>query len=204
MFDFLKGGKAKLHVILDRPMLPYYGGETVHATVAIEGEKELKIQEARVALVCQEEYEYRYESHHRDSDGHSHTDVHTSWATDEQIVQKQVLMGQGAIPSNFIQTYEFTATIPGNAPPTCDGGRIVRAKWLVKATLDRKLAGDIEDKAELMVFAAPPGKMVDAGQFGYSNEPNEANLTLDLPGKEWTLGETIQGRFLVRPRRSST
>src|SRR5512136_1715542 len=156
MFDFLKGGKAKVHVTLDRPMLPYYAGETVHATVTIEGEKELKIQEARVALVCHEEYEYRYESHDRDSDGDYHTETHTSWATDEQVVQQQQLMGPGAIPSNFMQSYEFSAAIPAGAPPTCDGGRIVRVKWMVKVTLDRKLASDIEGKAELMVFTAPP------------------------------------------------
>ncbi len=203
MFDFLKGGKAKIHVTLDRPMLPYYLGETVHATVTIEGEKELKIQEARVALVCHEEYEYRYESHHRDSEGQHHTEVHTSWQTDEQVIQQQQLMGQGAIPSAFMQTYEFSAAIPASAPPTCDGGRIVRVKWLVKATLDRKLAGDIEDKAELLVFVAPPGQMVSPGEFGFSNEPQEATLALALPGKEWVLGETIQGQLLVRPQKES-
>ncbi len=202
MFDFLKGGKAKLHVSLDRPMLPYYLGETVHATVTIEGEKELKIQEARVALVCHEEYEYRYESHHRDSDGHHHTEVHTSWATDEQVIQQQQLMGPGAIPSAFMQTYEFAAAIPAGAPPTGDGGRIVRVKWLVKATLDRKLAGDVEAKAELLVFAAPPGQMVSPGEFGYSNEPNEAAMAMALPCKEWALGETIQGQLLVRPQKA--
>ena len=163
--------------------------------------KKLKIQEGRVALVCQEEYEYRYESRHRDSDGHYHTDVHTSWQTNEQVIQKQVLMGQSTIPSNFVQTYEFSAAIPANALPTCDGGKIVRAKWMVKATLDRKMAGDIEGKAELLVFVTPPGKMVSAGEFGNSNEPNEAGLALALPGNEWTLGETIQGRLLVRPQK---
>jgi sporulation-control protein spo0M len=202
MFDFLKGGKAKLHVTLDRPMLPYYLGEPVRATVTIEGEKELKIQEARVALVCHEEYEYRYESHHTDSDGHHHTDVHSSWATDEMVVQQQQLMGQGAIPGSFMQSYEFAAAIPAGAPATCDGGRIVRVKWLVKATLDRKLAGDIEGKAELLVFAAPPGSMASPGEFGVSNEPKEAALALALPCQEWALGETIQGQLLVRPQKA--
>src|SRR5512139_3534048 len=131
MFDFLKGGKAKLHVTLDRPMLPYYPGETVRATVTIQGEKELKLQEARIALVCHEEYQYRHETRERDSDGHYHTETLTSWATDEQVIQQQQLMGQGTIPSAFMQTYEFSAAIPAGAPPTCDGGRIVRVKWMV-------------------------------------------------------------------------
>ena len=202
MFDFLKGGKAKLHVTLDRPMLPYYPGEAVHATVTIEGEKELKIQEARVALVCHEEYQYCHTTRERDSDGHYHTETHTSWATDEQVIQQQQLMGQGAIPSAFMQTYEFSAAIPAGAPPTCDGGRIVRVKWMVKATLDRKLAGDVEDKAELLVFVTPPGSMVSPGEFGVSNEPQEAALALALPHKEWVLGETIQGQLLVRPQKA--
>jgi sporulation-control protein spo0M len=201
MFDFLKGGKANVTVALDRPVGPYYLGETVHATVSIEGQKDLKVQEARATLSYREEYQYRHESTYRDSSGHEHTRDETSWTTDEQVVQRQQLMQEGTIAGNFRQTYDFVATIPTTAPPTCEGGKIVRVKWQLKATLDRRLAGDVEAATDLLVFAAPPGRDVGASQYGYSNEPGEAELAFALPGKEWALGETIEGQLVVRPQK---
>jgi hypothetical protein len=202
MFDFLKGGKANLTVTLDRPVQPYFVGETVQARVTIEGQKDLKIQEARVQLVCREEYQYKHEHRHTDSDGHTHTSEETSWTTDEQVVQRQQLMPEGTIPGSFNQTFEFAAAIPAGSPPTCEGGKIVRVKWMVKATLDRKMAGDTEAAADLLVFSAPSGQVGGAGEYGFSNEPAEAELSLNLPGKEWALGETIEGQLVVRPQKT--
>jgi sporulation-control protein spo0M len=202
MFDFLKGGKANVTVALDRPVGPYYLGETVHATITIEGQKDLKIQEARATLSYREEYQYRHESSYRDSDGHEHTRDETSWMTDEQVLQRQQLMKEGTIPGNFRQTFDFAATIPATAPPTCEGGQIVRVKWQLKTTLDRRLAGDVEAATDLLVFAAPPGRDVGASQYGHSNEPGEAELSFALPGKERVLGETIEGQLVVRPQKA--
>jgi hypothetical protein len=95
MFDFLKGGKANVTVALDRPVGPYYLGETVHATITIEGQKDLKVQEARATLSYREEYQYKHESSYRDSSGYEHTREETSWTTDEQVVQRQQLMKEG-------------------------------------------------------------------------------------------------------------
>src|SRR5512137_2920276 len=90
MFDFLKGGKTSVKLTLDRPTIqdgtqvyPYYPGETVHARVTLASEKEVKVREGRIALIYQEEYQYKH--HHRttDSHGHSRTTVATAWATDE-------------------------------------------------------------------------------------------------------------------------
>lgn len=201
MFDFLKGGKANLTVTLDRAVQPYYVGETVNARVRIEGQKDLKIQEARVQLVCREEYQYKYESRSTDSDGHVDVSEQTRWMTDEQIVQRQQLMPEGTIPGNFDQTFEFAAPIPAGSPPTGDG-RIVRIKWQVKATLDRKLAGDTEAAADLLVFSAPSGQAASAGEFGFSNQPSEAEMHFVLAQKEWALGETIQGQLVVRPQKA--
>jgi sporulation-control protein spo0M len=201
MFDFLKGGKANLKLTLDHPLQPYYLGETVHAKVEIEGEKDLKVQQGRVVLVCREEYEYRYQTQSTDSDGRTTTDENRSWQTDEKEVNRQVFFGETTIRAGSKQAFEYDLPIPPNLPPTCEGGRIVRVKWLVKATLDRRLASDIEQVAEIYVFAYPPGTMVGAREYGYSTEPGEAELALSLPGKEYVLGETISGEFLVRPKK---
>jgi hypothetical protein len=201
MFDFLKGGKATVELSIDRPSQMYKLGEAIHATVTVRGQKDVKIREGRIALVCKEEYQYRHTTHSRDSDGHTHTSQSTTWTSDEQEIVKQVIIPEGNIPSNYNQTFQFMATIPPNALPTCDGGKIVKLNWCVKAVLDRKMAGDFEDKIDLKVLSLPPGKVTQLSEYGYSSEPGEANMVLVLPGKEFVLGETIQGKLAVMPKK---
>jgi hypothetical protein len=207
MFDFLKGGKASVKLTLDRPISmeeppahPYYLGETVHARLTLVSEKDLKIQEGRIALVYHEEYQYRHHRRTTDSHGHSRTTVATAWDTDEREANRQVFLGETTIPGGSTKTYEFDLPIPTNAAPSARA-EIVRIKWLVKATLDCRMAGDIEDRVDLPVFAAAPGTSVQAGEYGASSEPDEADLVFSLPGKEWVTGETIAGRLQVRPKK---
>ncbi len=103
MFDFLKGGKANLTVTLDRQNKIYKAGETIRASVRVEGVKDLKIQRAVIALVSREEYEYKYET--RDSDGDLET--RTSKATDENKVWEQQFLDETTIKGNSNQTFEF-------------------------------------------------------------------------------------------------
>ena len=109
-------------------------------------------------------------------------------------------MGETTISGGSTKTYEFDLPIPANAAPSARA-EIVRVNWLVKATLDRRMAGDIEDRVDLPVFAAAPGASAQAGEYGVSNEPDEADLAFSLPGKEWVMGETIAGRLQVRPKK---
>ena len=207
MFDLLKGGKTSVKLTLDRPIstdatpaYPYYLGETVHARVTLMSEKEVKIQEGRVVLVYQEEYEYKHRRHSRDSHGHPRTTVATSWDTDEREVNREVFLGETSIPAGTTKTYEFDLPIPTNAAPSARA-EIVHINWLVKATLDRRMAGDIEDRIDLPVFAGAPGTSVQPGESGVSNEPDEADLIFSLPGKEWVMGETIAGRLRINPKK---
>jgi len=207
MFDFLKGGKTSVTLTLDRPIskeeppaYPYYLGETVHARLVLTSEKNLKVQEGRIALVYHEEYQYRYRRHSTDSHGHSRTTVTTAWATDEREANRQVFLGETTIPAGTTQTHEFDLPIPANAAPSARA-EIVRINWQVKATLDRHMAGDVEDKLELPVFATAPGTSVQAGEYGVSTEPDEADLVFSLPGKEWVMGETLAGQLQIRPKK---
>ncbi len=199
MFDFLKGGKATIKVSVDRPVQPYWLGETLHATVTVNGEKDMKVQQARCELVFHEEYQYRHRETHRDSDGHEHTEERTSWQTDERVVQKEMMFGESTIKGGTNQTFQFNFPIPTNAAPTATAGKIVKVQWLVKGILDRKLLPDISDKVELLVFTTPAGQNVQAGVFGSSNEPNEAQMNLSLPRLEWVLGETVAGELRINP-----
>ena len=198
MFNFLKGSKANVQVTLDpsrcRP------GDTIRAQVAVSSDKDLAIREGRVALVVKEEHQYRYEERRRDSDGHWHTDQRTSWQTAEHEVARTVILPEGNVPGGSPQTYECAFTVPPDASLSGQG-QLIRVHWTVKATLDRKMAGDVEGKADVQVYTPPPGPSA-AGQFGYSNEPGEAALSLALPGREFALGETIEGQLLVHPQKA--
>jgi hypothetical protein len=202
MFDFLKGGKVYLTFKLDQPNKFFRFGDPVRGTLTIENEKELKIQEGRVALIFKEESQYRYESTDRDSDGHERRTTNTSWQNDERVVAQTVFLREGVIPAKTNKTVEFDFAIPQNAAPTIEGGQIVRAKWLVKATLDRKMASDYNEQVEIPVFELAQKYDGSDRNYGYSNEPGEAEMALHLPMSEWALGETIEGELIVKPQKS--
>ena len=200
MFDFLKGGKVTLTAAIDRPSGVYFPGEVLHANLSLTSNKELKIQEGRVALLYEEKYQYCTTRHSSDSKGHSHTEIVYHWQTNEQELARKVFLGETTLSEGLAQNFEFDAQIPASAPPTCPGN-IIQVRWLVKATLDRKLAGDVNTEAPLTVLVSPAGAQTP-GEYGQSNEPDEASLSLELPGTEWVAGDTIIGKLLVTPRKN--
>jgi hypothetical protein len=198
MFDLFKGGKTTVKLTLDRPTQPYYLGETIHASVTLVSEKGGKIQEGRITLVYREEYQYKHHQRSTDSHGHSRTSVATAWATDEREVNRQVFLGETNLPAGTQKTYEFDLPIPAQAAPA-GRGEIVHIDWLVKATLDRRMASDIEDRIDLPVFIGTTSETAQPIEGGISNEPDQAELVFALPSKEWVMGETIGGRLRVCP-----
>jgi hypothetical protein len=202
MFDFLKGGKATINLTLDRSDRIYSPGETIRAHLMVSGEKDLKVQQGRIALVYREEYQRRYETWHSDSHGHRHKSVEHSWETDELETGRQVFLGEGVIASGSRQTCDFEFTLPPDASPSCGEGSIIHVAWIVKATLDRKMAADVEACPEICVVSTAPGRYREAGEFGSSNEPGEAEMALRLRGKEYTLADAIRGELVVRPTKS--
>ncbi|MCS7260555.1 MAG: sporulation protein [Anaerolineae bacterium] len=202
MFDFLRGGKATAAITVDRSLQPYYyAGETVRARVELQVQRELTITEARAQLVCREKYQYRDQSRDIDEDGSAHSSIEKKWATHEQVVQQRRLLPEGTLPNGWGQAFDFVAPIPADAPPTCPNGKIVNVEWFVKATLARKLARDIEAQLPIQLLSAPTGAAAGEGEYGFSNEPDEATLSFALPSVEWCLGDTAQGTFVVRPQK---
>ncbi|MBI4673277.1 MAG: sporulation protein [Chloroflexi bacterium] len=202
MFDFLKGGQANVQVTLDRPNQIYGAGDTVHVTVNVQGVKDLKIQNAQIALVSREEYVRRYDERSTDSNGNSTIEENTRRETDERKVWQQQFLGETTIKGNSNQAFEFNVPIPPDALPTVDGGKILSFAWRVKTTLDRRLRGDVEDIQELYVIAKPYGNMGGAGEYGTSNEPGEARLSLRLSNTGAAVGETIAGELLIQPQKA--
>ncbi|MCL4393758.1 MAG: sporulation protein [Chloroflexi bacterium] len=205
MFDFMKGGKTALKLSLDRPVeggfsaTPYYLGETVRAKLTLTSEKEIKIQEGRIALVYHEEYQYRREVQRTDSQGHRRMSVETQWETDERELNRQVFLGASTIQAGN-QTFDFELPIPVDAAPSASAD-IVKIEWIVKATLDRRMAGDIEDKVVIPVYAAAPARPASVGVRGACSEPGEADLAISLSKVEWMMGETVAGQLQISPKK---
>jgi sporulation-control protein spo0M len=193
MFDFLKGGKATLAVTLDRANKIYTPGETIHAKVNVQGVKDLQIQSGKIALVAREEFEVVSE----DSDDNSTT---KSKENEQVKAWEQAFLGETTVKGGSNETYEFNIPIPSDAMPTLEGGKILNLSWAVKTTLDRKLAGDVEDKQDVYIVPLPITRSAP-GNFGFSNEPADAEMTLKLSSKEFAVGETVSGELTIRAKK---
>ena len=195
MLDFLKGAKVNIQVDLERP--DYFPGETVQATISVQAEKDTQIEEGRVVLLRREEYQEEEES--TDSDGDRTTSK--VWRTDEDEIARHVFLTASTLAAGVQQSFKFTAPVPADALPTWQGGKTIKAKWLVKASLGRKLALDWNGEEEIAVVVAPPGTSNHPAEFGTSNKPSEVELAFALPNREWVIGETIEGELLVKPKK---
>jgi len=79
------------------PALHIYPGDTVHATLTLNTDKELKIQQGRVSLLCNEWYEYREET----TDSEDRTTVETRRTTDSRAFGQYVFFPLAA----FVRTH---------------------------------------------------------------------------------------------------
>ena len=201
MFNFLKGGKAQLNLTLDHGDLVYQPGEAVHVRLNVVGEKDLKIQQGRITFLYSEEYQYRHLVSTTDSKGHHHQTMHTTWKTDERQLSQTAFLPETTITAGSNQNFEFDFAIPPNSPPSAQGN-IIHIKWLVKATLDRKLAGDVEAQTEITVVNTLPDGQPGEGRYGNSSEPLEAELQLVLPSLAFVLGESVGGTLVVSPQKT--
>ncbi len=194
-FGFLKGDQVQVQIELDRPQGPYYPGEMLHAIVTIQNRKQLKVREVRAGLVFWERYAYET----RDSEG----DRTTSWATHEEWVARETLVGGGVVPAGFSQSFRLQWQIPPNAVPPCKG-KITTNRWLVRVTFDQQLKRDINEEVELPLVVPPSGQWREPGEYGEASHPQEADMALWLPRLEWVEGETVEGRLVVRPQKDFT
>lgn len=196
MLDLLRGS-ARLKVDLDDPLRPYYPGEAVHGTITIESERDLSVREARISLIYREDYcncRNYVESH-----GNSVPGVSKTWSTDKKERQHQVLFSNTIIREGYPSVYEWTLSIPPDAAPTITCGELVQVHWFVCATLDRRLAPDVEAKAGVRVYSRLPAAPTRMGEHGHSNEPDEAEMAFSLPAIGWALGDLLIGDLLVQP-----
>ncbi len=192
----LFGGKApELSIELERADGVYYAGEAVRARVTVTAEDGGTFREIRAGLLLEEKYQ-RVERRYSGK-GQSHY-VHV-WRTTEHWAAREQLAA-GEVPKGFRQTYDFEWRVPDAPPPTCQG-KIVQARWLVKATVDRKLARDVNAEAPLYVVAPSPPHATPGGRFSQENSaPDVVIMRFELPRIEYVQGENVSGRLHVEPR----
>lgn len=192
----LFGGKLpELSIQLERADGVYYPGETVRASITIAAEDGAEFKEIRAGLLFEEKYQIIERCH--DSDG----DVHykSIWNTDEQWAVREQLASNG-LPKSFRQTYNYEWRLPDNPQPFCQA-KIVNARWLVKATVDRTLARDVNAEAPLYVVVPAPAQVSQGGEsFEENTAPDAVSMRFQLPRLEYVQGETIAGRVIIEPR----
>lgn len=200
MFDFLKGGKIKLSLALDRSSLAYAPGEVLNARISLENDKELKIKGGSFRIRSQERFQYMTRETTTDSQGQTSTNTVTNWRTEDLELFRFEFLPETSLPPG-VHTYQTSFTLDPNAPPTCTGS-IVSQKWFAKANLDRKLALDTSSEIEFRVLGLTPPVVSAAGEYGQSNQPNEAQLSLALMRKEYPSGSSLSGSLKVLPVKS--
>lgn len=191
VLGFLKSEKANIRITVDKPGLPYYAGETIHATVALETETEVKVRSVWVALVAREKYQYR----ERDSEG----DVNLVWTTAEDALLTETLVGEGTIPARFRQTYSVDFPIPLDIPAPYTG-KITQNRWLIKAVMDRPMKADISAEVEIPIIVPPP-ETSQSGAFGTCSHPDDVDIKFVLPRLDWVEGEQVEGLVRIVPRK---
>lgn len=179
-----------------RPEGVFYPGDRVRAEIIITSPDETKFREVRAGLMFLERYQIIDVT--RDSDG-DRRKTH-EWKQDEHWFGKQVIATEGKFPSNFRQSYQFEWQIPGNAVPFFQGGgqSILAGHWMVKATIDRKLRGDINQEVPLHVVL-PAAPRPQPGEYGENSQGSPVQMKFQLPRLDFIQGETIQGRRLLAP-----
>ncbi len=188
----LFGGKLpELFITVERADGVYFPGEVVRASVTVRSEDEAKFKEIRAGLLLEEKYQTIERT--RDGDGDT-SDSHV-WRTDEQWAARETL-ATGGVAAGFEQTRHFEWRLPEAALPSCHG-KIVKARWLVKATVDRPMARDVNAEAPLYVAPAAPASSQGAEGADENSAPDKARVSFQLPRRDFAQGETVAGRVTI-------
>jgi hypothetical protein len=200
VFDFRKDKPPELTLTLDRADGVYAPGEVIGITVAIQPAKDYKVRAGRLRLSGTEHFQYCTQVSTTDADGNTTQSYSYEWGRNEFYAEEAEFLGETTLASSTPERFTFQTRLPANALPTCMG-EILRVEWLVEVKLDRPLAGDLNAKVVVRVPAPAPGREAQPGEYGVSNEPQEAELALVLPGLEAVAGQPFDGQLRILPRK---
>jgi SpoOM protein len=199
----LFGGSAAVQVLVDPSDLA--AGETLRVAVRITGgRRNLAIEEARVRLVCENEYEWR-ESTTTSSDSRSSSTSGTSTTTttttrsdvDRQVISEQRLLEEGVVSAGTTSEHAISLAVPPDAVPSARG-KITRVRWKVEATLVRRRARDVTEQVPIEVRStADATGLVELVDEVTSH--GECELAFRLEQRAFRAGEAIAGAVVLVP-----
>lgn len=190
----------ELQLTLDRADGVYRPGEVVGITVEVQPARELKLRSGTLRVTGTVHFEIRSRVTSTDSDGNTTQTDSYSWAQSELFAVEETFLSETTLPSGVAERFTFQAQLPPDALPTCHG-EILHVAWRVEAKLDRPLAGDLNAAAVVRVLGLAPGGEAPPQAYGASDEPQEAELALVLPGLAAVAGEPFSGHLRVLPHK---
>jgi hypothetical protein len=190
----------ELTLTLDRAGGVYLPGEVVGISITVQPARDRKLRSASMRLSGTEHFQVCTQVAKTDSDGNTTQSYSYDWARTELFSAQEDFLGETTLPAGLAEHFTFQVRLPPDALPTCNG-EILRVAWLVEVKLDRPLAGDLNAAASLRVPALAPGQALASQAYGVSNEPQEAELALVLPGLAAVAGEPFSGHLRILPHK---
>jgi len=180
----------------------YFPREELKARILISSNKNVKMEEVRLELICTTTVEYNvvrkysltYFGEEEDLD-----EFVREWKTIDLVKIRERVMEKGEIPARDL-FLEKTLTIPSDAPPTFNG-TLIKTSWLVKTVINRKLKKDVVAKKNITVM----GRMADKEL----KEPREipydlkdVNIFIKIPRFAFRFGESISGEINIKAKKN--
>lgn len=192
--DFLKSEIAMIEISLDRK--EFQPGDAVHVWITVQSEKGVKVGSGKIALFCSEK-----DLVQRTTGSGKNRHTSTTWVDHISEVASEDFLGEIEIGPNFYQTYNFNWQLPMDLLPSLEG-TIIKINWMVKASLERKMAVDVHSESSILVSIPMPGE-ITAQADGFAREVarchlDDVDLSILLPRTNWAAGESIQGRLVIQ------
>ncbi len=195
MFDFLKGGKYRLTLDLDRQTRTYYPGENITVNGVLEARKGMDTQGGSITLVRRERIQAKRFEQSYDSEAMGQTTERTGWEQVEHVVSHVEFLAPGVIEG--VRNFTVQIDIPEQTIPSFQG-KLIEVEWLLKTVVDRKMHPDLNDE-QGVDFRLPSYPYQIQQAAGLSSRPNDINLSIQLQDKSWDFYRPLTGNLLILP-----
>jgi hypothetical protein len=202
MVSVRKRSGSQVLILFDRPVPSYLPGEVVHFAVDITTERDLEVRSATATLSGRELFRF-YEGRPSQSPAESPEEEMFPWDSRQFFAVSNRFLGETTLKQDHHHHFEVSLALPEAALPSFSGD-ILGVQWQVAVKLDRRMAADVNAEAVLHVLAPARKFLQQPGDFGVSDRPEEAEMTLQLPGLNARPGDTIEGSVRIVPREDFT
>lgn len=198
---FRRSGKVLFDVALDKPLGPYYAGDSVQAQVRVRtkggGVKVRRVEARLVSWRRYRQWEYSDPHDYEDDDDWDDEFWRRTWEEEEHIMGRELLLPAQTLPEAFEEEFSVAFSLPQDVAPPHQG-LLSQEGWRLEVIADRPWAPDQQVELEIPLVVPPPGHHTQPGKFGKATHSDEVEMHLALPGLEFVEGETIEGELVVQ------